>query len=144
GLGPDSGIFLTDGDIQSATLKLGTPKVGHNSATVVNTTPNGPAMILQAGNAGDEADVQGNSSPVTVKNFATVNVGNQGNVQGVRGSLYVQSSVAGQGTVDINDSQDPATLPAQVTLDQYQDPVTGLLYESITNLSLAAPIYVED
>jgi hypothetical protein len=74
----------------------------------------------------------------------TVNVGDRNNVQAIRGSLYIQNTVAGQGTVDINDSADPNTTAAQVTLDQYQDLGTGLLYESITNLSLAAPIYVED
>jgi hypothetical protein len=102
-------------------------------------------LTLQTG-AGATVDVlaTGVATYVVGNGPTTVNVGDQNNVQGISSSLYVQNAVPGQGTVDINDSQDPTTVPSRVTLDQYQDPATGLLYESISNLSLAAPIYVED
>jgi hypothetical protein len=101
GLAP-AGIYLTDGDIQSATINLGTPRVGNNIVTVVSTTPDGPTMVLVGGNRGDEADIQGNSSGVTVQSFATVNIGNQGLVQGINGGIVANND----GAVLVDDSAD--------------------------------------
>jgi hypothetical protein len=119
---------------------------GLPSGAVINYEyPDTASLTLKTG-AGATTDVLATGVTTTLvgNGPTTVNVGNQDNVQGVGGSLFIQNTVAGQGTVDVNDSLDPTALPSAVVLDQYQDPLTGLLYESINNLSLAAPIYVED
>jgi len=92
-------------------------------------------------------NVLATGAPVTTRvigtEATTFNVGNANNVQGIRGSLFLDNAVAGMSTVNINDSADTTT-QSQVKLDTYDDPATGSLYESIQNLGLAATIYVQD
>jgi hypothetical protein len=70
----------------------------------------------------------------------TVNLGNQGNVQGLNGDLYIENTVPRATSVYVNDQADGTNLP-NVLLATYQDPSTGSVYESISNLALGATIY---
>jgi hypothetical protein len=138
GLAPGQ-IYLTDGDIQSATINLGTPRVGNNIFTVVSTTPDGPTMILAGGNAGDEADIQGNSSGVTVQNFATVNIGNQGLVQGINGGIAANNDRA----VLVDDSTDFIAQTVTVTATTVSgfpgtNTASWLTYSGLNSLAIRA------
>jgi hypothetical protein len=84
----------------------------------------------------------GFATTLTGNGQTTVDVGDQNNVQGLQGDLFIGNQVPGQTSVYVNDSADTTSLQ-NVTLGTYQDPLSGVPYESISNLALNAAIYME-
>jgi hypothetical protein len=102
-----------------------------------------PSLTLKTG-PGATVDVLAtfNTLNLVGNGQTTVNLGDQNNVQGLYGSLFVQNQVAAQTNVYLNDSSDTTSLP-NVALNDYFD-ATGALYMSISNLALGATIYTQN
>jgi hypothetical protein len=123
-------ISYDQASLGALSIQVGTRTAGvSRSVFNVLSTPNSSAIISGL-----------TATTLFSGNNDQVNIGNQGNAQGVNGNLFIQGR--GLTTVNVNDAADPTSLP-QVTLDLYQDPASNFLYESISNLA-PATIYVED
>jgi len=143
-LGPDSADFASNIAADSRTDTWGQIS-GLPAGANINYEYSDTSSLTLAIGAGATVDVLATRLSTTTllgTGQTTVNLGNQNNVQGLGGDVFIQNQVPGATTVYVNDSSDMTSLP-NVSLNDYFD-ANGLQYMSISNLALGATIYTQN